>query len=144
METSDSVFVDSNYFIALANPEDSQYEKARKVTEELKKNDNTLVISNLIFAEVVTVVSQRRGRGSAVVTGEFLNSDPSARVVHVSPAFQTESWRLFKEIKNKDISFVDASIIATMRAEGIQTLLTFDVTHFKPLAKEYRLKLFKS
>ena len=142
MEIS-SVFLDSNYLIALFYPGDTQNEKAREYAARLDKENKNLVISSFIFLEAVTVTSQRGGKEAGLSAGEHLLGG-KIKIVHINEETESETWRLFKEIKNKDISFVDASIIATMRAEGIQTLLTFDVTHFKSLAKEYRLKLFKS
>ncbi|MBI4119919.1 MAG: hypothetical protein HY454_00450 [Parcubacteria group bacterium] len=55
---------------------------------------------------------------------------------------QTSSWQIFKEIANKNVSFVDCSTIAVMKAEGIRHLLTLDLQDFKPLSKKYRFGLY--
>ncbi|MDP3724922.1 MAG: PIN domain-containing protein [Nanoarchaeota archaeon] len=141
MEKSETIFADSNYFIALFYPKDAQHEKARKIARALDAGECPLVISSFVFLEAVTVASQRGGKEVGILVGESLMNNPKVRIIHVDLVLQEKSWRVFQEIKQKDVSFVDASIIAVMKDEGIRKLLTFDTKHFAPLAKRYRLSL---
>ena len=141
METSKVIFVDSNYFIGLSNPDDLLYARARKIAQSIQ--DDILVLSNFVFGEVVTVVSQRRSREAGIEAGQYILSHPRIRFVHIDENLQKESWRIFQEIQSKNISFVDCSIIAAMNAEDISTLLTFDRSDFAALQKQYRFSLYK-
>lgn len=143
MEQTDRVFVDSNYFVALFNPSDSLHKNALDVARRIDLQNISLVISNFVFLEIVTVLSQRRGRKVAVEVGEHLLTNPLIVIAHVDELLQRESWYIFQNIKNKDVSFVDSSIIAIMRSEEINTLLTFDTRDFRKLQKQYPLDFYK-
>lgn len=131
------VFVDSNFFVALFNPDDSQYTKAIKFSKYIDKENTSLVISNYIFLEIVTVLSQRRGKTVGNAVGDYLMVPPNI-IIQIDEELHQQTWDIFKTLKNKDISFVDCSTIAVMKAEGISRLLTFDQDHFKKLQKVYR------
>lgn len=137
------LFVDSNYFVALFNPSDTLYQKALKIAKKIDKKDIFLVISNFIFLEIITILSQKRGRRVAIETGEYFLSNPKIALIHIDQLLQGQSWNIFKQIKSKDISFVDCSIIAAMKSEGIDELLTFDIEDFKRLQKNYRFRLYQ-
>lgn len=142
MAKSEGVFIDSSYLIALFNPADTLHIKAKKITETLYQSAYSHVISNFIFLEVVTVLSQRQGRKSAFEVGTSLLSTPHIEIIHIDTKLQHETWDIFHSVELKDVSFVDCSIIATMNAEGITTLLTFDM-QFKKLQKNHRFSLYE-
>lgn len=137
----DKIFIDSNFFIALANPKDSLHQKAVSVSDILQKNSSPLCISNYIFLETVTVISQRVGREEAISRGKQL-LDESFSMIQVDLGLQNAAWEIFCETPKKNTSFVDCSTIAAMLAEGIDKLLTFDQEDFKPLLKKHHLSLF--
>lgn len=140
-EKNRKIFVDSNYWVAFFNPNDAQYEKAVRTAGNFDKGTEFFVISNFVFLEVVTVLSQKKGRTAAKEAGEYILKNPSIEIIHINEELQEQSWRIFQEIQSKNMSFVDCSILAVMQEEGIKELLTFDTTDFKKLAKEYRFKL---
>lgn len=131
------IFVDSNFFIALFYAQDSLHNKAKTMGMELRKDNLPLVISNLIFLEIVTVLSQRVARSVAIHAGKEIIESPIIRIVHVDEHLHSLSWQIFQEIPRKDTSFVDCSILAVMRAEGIKKFLTFDREDFTPLKGHY-------
>lgn len=139
---NEPIFADSNYLVALFNGQDALAKKADAVSETLDKYDTTLVISSFVFLEVVTITSMKAGREIATEAGRSLLSNPRIRIIHIDENLQEESWRIFQQIRAKNISFVDCSIIATMKAEAISTLLTFDETDFKRLQEPYGFKLY--
>lgn len=141
-ESDGNVFVDSNYFISFFNPEDSLHERGLAVGKKLNEANPQITITNFIFLEAVTVISQRVGRLSAIDAGKKILAIPQLQLVHIDEELHEASWRIFQEIEDKDVSFVDASIIAVMRAEGVSTLLTFDTDHFRRLQKLHQFKLY--
>ena len=126
------IFVDSNYFIALFNSQDSLCKQAEAMSQKLYTEDSSLVISNLIFLEVVTVLSQKRGRRAGIEAGIHFLTHPLLEFIHIDETLQEDTWRIFQQIKSKNMSFVDCSIIAVMNTEGIRELLTFDRKDFTP------------
>lgn len=134
--------MDANYFVALFNPYDSLHKEAFAIASALEKENPALIITNFIFLEIVTVLSQKRGRTVALEAGTYLLSAPTITTIHIDEALNSNSWNIFQHIAHKDISFVDCSILAVLRAESIPTLLTFDTSDFKRLQKEYHFKLF--
>lgn len=143
MAESDRVFIDSNYFAALFNPSDTLHKRALDLARKIDSQNISLAISNLIFLEVVTVLSQRRDRKIAIEVGEYLLTNPLITIIHIDELLQRESWHIFQNIENKNASFVDSSIIAIMRSEKINMLLTFDTKDFRKLQKQYRLSFYE-
>jgi predicted nucleic acid-binding protein len=143
MEESSRIFADSNYFVALFNPGDSLHRNALSIAKKLDAEKCSLVISNFVFLEAVTVIAQKRGRDIAVEMGKyFLNDNGSMEVIHIDEELQEYSWEIFQRENSKNISFVDCSIIAAMKSENISELLTFDLKDFKSFQKRYRFNLF--
>lgn len=138
------LFVDSNYFCALYNPRDSQHRKAKKIAKALKQEKPSLIISNFIFLETVTIISQRVNKKTAIRLGKHLIDDEKIKIIHISPQLNKQTWEIFQKIKNKNVSFVDASILTLLSAEGIKNLLTFDSDHFKTLKRYFRFKILPS
>lgn len=84
----------------------------------------------------------KSGREAAVRGGEKLLESPRVRVVHINEELQEASWRIFRKVEHKNISFVDCSTIAVMKVEDIARLLTFDTEDFGKLQKHYRFSLY--
>lgn len=134
-EDNSKVFVDSNFYIALFNPEDALYNKAVQISKTIQKQDLKIFISNLIFMEAITVLSMRTDRKTAVETGIRLLENPN--FIHIDLPLEQKSWEIFKKIDRKNMSFVDCSILAVMQSEGIKKLLSFDEEDFSSLRKAY-------
>lgn len=130
---------DSNYFIALFNPDDSLHYQASNLVHVVAECSG--VISNLVFSEIVTILSQKRGHVIAEQAGEYLLDSSLVKVVYVDLFLHQKAWSIFKTVQYKNISFVDCSTLAMMQAEGLDTLVTFDTTDFKKLQKDYQFKI---
>lgn len=142
MEANERMFVDTNYFVALFNPFDALHRAALKTGRQIDAAGARLVISNFIFLEVVTVLAQRRGKDVAREAGEYLISNGAIETIHVDKSLNEASWQTFKYIREKNVSFVDASIIAILQGEGIRWLLTFDRADFRKLASRYHFHIY--
>ncbi|SRR6266568_5087239 len=135
-----TLFIDANYFIALYNPSDALHEKAKLAAKQLQKDNLHTVISNFIFLETVTVLSQRLGKKYALAAGNKLLQSNSFIVV--DEKLQQKSWEIFQNTERKNVSFVDCSTVAIMEFENVPTLLSFDRTDFKSLQKLYKFTLY--
>lgn len=143
MEQNKKVFIDSNFFIAFFNTADALHDKAIKIGEVLERERIILVISNFIFLEVVTVLSQRVNKFTAMKVGKYFLESPEIELIHVDETLQNQSWIIFSAAEEKNISFVDCSTIATMKAESLSKLLTFDKKDFQKLQKRHRFQFFQ-
>ena len=141
MERSERVFVDTNYFVALFNPSDTLHARAIRIGKEIDAAGVRLVMSNFIFLETVTILAQRRGKDTAREAGKYLLDGGGIEIIHLDEVLQRSSWAIFRELREKNMSFVDASIIAILKAEDMSRLITFDRADFKKLARRYSFRI---
>ncbi len=134
------VFVDTNYFLALLNPQDSLHVRALDLAKRIEDPKLSLVVSNLILLESVTLLAMKRGRQVAIEFGEYLQNNKRIKIVQVDDEIQKKTWEIFKKVGVKDVSYVDCSILAVMQTEGISTLVSFD-KHFVDLKKIAKYKI---
>lgn len=133
---------DSNYFVALFSPDDSLHNQAAGLVNLIA--EHSVIISNLIFAEIITVLSQKRGHDFAVQIGDYLLGSPLIKITHLDYLHHQASWKIFQSLHSKNVSFVDCTTLAMMQSEGIDTLVTFDTTDFKKLQKDYQFQIIAS
>lgn len=120
------VFIDSNVFIALFIKNDSLHEKASKKWLELKKEEVYLFTSDLVISEVLTVLRLKAGKEVALGFGKIaLEESEILNIIPVTQELINDSYSVFKEVENKDFSFVDASIVAVGRRLDME-VITFD------------------
>ena len=144
MEANNKLFIDSNFFIALHNPLDALYIRAKQIANKIERSKLKIYSSNFIYLETVTVLSQRSGKEVAITAGKKLLLGDYYTVVNINEDLQFKSWLIFQEIKRKNMSFVDCSILAVMRNMGIKKLLTFDTADFAGLRRKYSFSFFKA
>lgn len=136
--TYDGVFIDSSYYCALVNSEDSLHKKSLKYINSLENS----YTSNFILLESYTVISQKAGKTTAVKFGEKMQSQSNTSILLVTPNVEHLSWEIFKSINNKNLSYVDCSILALLQINKINTLLSFD-SHFKPFEKQFNFNVLQ-
>ena len=142
MAEENKIFADSNFFIALYNPSDSLHSESVRISQKIKKEDPDIYISNYIFLEIVTVISQRIGRKEAVFLGNEILKNPKINIIHVDETLNKLAWQIFTKVPKKNFSFVDCSTLALLQFEEIGGLLTFDRKDFISFKDEYRFKLY--
>ena len=57
------------------------------------------------------------GKKTALVVGNYLLTDSRINLIHDDENLNDRTWQRFKEIKSKNASFADASIIETMKMQ---------------------------
>lgn len=130
----DNLFVDANILCSLYNPDDTLHKHADRVKSLIRQYNP--VISNFILLETYTILSQRVSKKFALSFGERIRKRHQYAIFWIDKDFEDKVWKIFKKIKDKNFSYVDASILAVIKAEKIKRLLSFD-TSFKPLQKEF-------
>lgn len=69
------VFVDSNFWIAVARQPDAQHERAKELGREILSRRATAVISDMVLAEVVTYVLKKDGAEPALKLMDLLEDN---------------------------------------------------------------------
>lgn len=135
-----SLFLDSNYLIGLFSIRDTLHHQSLKLARQIQLGNHTLRGTNYVISEVITVLAQRAGKAVALEAGKYLLTGNKIGIIQQTKYHDQRTWLLFRKTRNKNISFVDASIITTMHHEGIKLLVTFD-KHLKTLAKKNKIQV---
>ncbi|MBU0618866.1 PIN domain-containing protein [Patescibacteria group bacterium] len=136
-----SIFVDTNYFCGLYNSADTLHLKSKEIFEKFKKTQHKLYTSSFIVAEVLTVLSQRIGKKSSIDFGtDILSQENLIKILRINTKIERDAFVIFKKIKSKNFSFVDALSLALIKKHKINLLLTFD-KQLVNLAKTNNIKI---
>lgn len=132
MARPDVLFVDSDAFIALAKQDDSNHGKAESILAALEKREVVFATSNYVFSEVVTVLSQRVGKGAALSFIRAMRS-PASRLswYWVDSSVEENAIHVFEKQFSKNISFVDCVNMALLAIHGIVEVFSFDQVYRK-------------
>lgn len=127
-----SIIVDSDALVALSKIDDLHHGAATGIQENLSKRDITLCTSNYVFAETVTVISQRVGFRAAVSFINVMKSDKSAFIIiWINEEIEKLAIEIFKTQSSKNVSFVDCTNMALMQKEKIDAIFSFDKVYKK-------------
>ena len=124
-----AVFVDTAYWIALANPREQWASAAKKAREKL--GDVLLVTTDEVLIEFLNMLSKRGPKLREVATRmvrEIL-SNPNIRTIQQSRDSFLKGLELYDQRADKDYSLVDCISMKTIRAECLREVLTSD-NHF--------------
>ena len=101
--------------------------------KKISKPGYQLYISHYILLEVLTILKLKK---LLPVVKNMVNNLFSSEFhfIKTSPKLDKQTLEFFLEEKNQKLSYIDASIIVTMRRENIGSLITLD----KALAKVAR------
>lgn len=122
------IFVDSDAFIALAVEEDSIRPWAEKVSKQLFNRESTLVTSNFVFGEVVTLVSQKLGLKRAKESIDLMES--ACSIIDATLFHRQDAVKKFFSRTSKNTRFTDCINMAMMDELGIDTIFSHDL-HYK-------------
>lgn len=129
-----NVFVDSDAFVALTKEDDGNHEKARQILKLLLDTGTFFLTSNYVFAETITVLSQRVSHKAALA---FIKvAKPIFLVRWVDEEIENIAIEIFKNQTSKNVSFVDCTNMAIMQKDRIDLIFSFD--------KIYRKKGFQT
>lgn len=119
------VFVDASAFISSLVVNDSNHPRAKKISAELEKEKAQLVTTNMVIAEVLTVLSMRQEKQLALQFGERLRQG-GIEVAHPNPDHFEKAWNIFKREKSKNLSFVDCMSFTVIQLFHIPSVFSFD------------------
>ncbi|MBC8181224.1 type II toxin-antitoxin system VapC family toxin [candidate division KSB1 bacterium] len=135
----EKIFVDANAWIALSSKRDQFHDSAVKLNKKLLKEKYQYVTSNFVLDETYTGLVMKVGHFAAVDFGERIRDSKITTIIHIAEELEYESWKLFKQHKDKFFSFTDCTSFVIMRQLNIYKTFTND-HHFEQMGFSILLK----
>ena len=126
---SREVFVDSGAWIALSDTRDKYHEMAKSQFRILAEEKISLVTTNLVIAEVYTIIRRTGGYDPAM---RFLHSTRESvrlKVLSSDKELDDRAEEILRKYMDQDFSLVDAVSFAVMQEREIKEAFAFD-RHF--------------
>lgn len=121
------IFVDTGAWYALIDRSDPDH---RRAADFLRKNSLSLVTTNFIFDETVTLLRNRLGWEVAADFGKKLKDSAFVSLAAVTAADEERAWEIFLKFRDKAFSYSDCTSFAFMQRLKMDTAFAFD-SHFK-------------
>lgn len=129
-----NILVDTSALISLFRFQDPLHQESLRLSKAL--TEHTILITNYIFAETVTILSQKEGKKQAISGGEYLKRN--FNIIRSDEGIEELAWDLFKKQTSKNISYVDCTTFALYQKGVFNKALAFDIDFKKnkiPLVK---------
>jgi len=131
------LFVDTGPFIARYSKTDTHHIDSIETFGKIGRGETPyrkLYTSDYILDEAVTGSRQRtRTHAASVEFGNAILSSESIVLLKVDEQALTESWDLYKERSQVNLSFTDCTTAILARRHGIIEIYTYDDRDFRPL-----------
>jgi len=129
--------IDTSALYALVDRRDPNH---RRAVSFLKKctTPGTLLLSNHVFDEIMTLTKSRVGSQVALQLGMRLRNSQMLEFVVFSMAEEMHTWRLFSQYHDKAWSYTDCACLALAQQRNIQQAFTFD-HHFVQMGLQVTL-----
>ena len=134
MGASNSIFIDTWAWLALANRKDTYHKPVRENYLKIRKGKYWLVTSDYVLDEVITALFMNVAFDSAVKFVESLFimiKETQLELEKITDEVFKEAWILRKKYADKpDISFTDLTSFVIMQKKKIRKVFTGN-SHFK-------------
>jgi predicted nucleic acid-binding protein len=124
------VFVDTSFFVALLNSNDSDHPQALALQAQLSAEHTQKITSEYVLIELGDGLSRLRFRHLAGRLISLVYQDNSFEVVSSSPQLFAQALSLFRERSDKEWGLTDCSSFAIMQELELDVALTAD-HHFQ-------------
>ena len=118
------IFLDSSFLISVYCEVEENHAKSMEVLVGIAKTGETLVLTDHVLGEVVTLIKSRYGSQKAFEAGTKIFS--KQRVEMLLPSREEVEQALNLVLKYEKFSFCDALSIAVMDGKGIRKIASFD------------------
>lgn len=140
---ADKVLLDANFFIGWILENDSNHNKALKLTDKLFYKTKTYTNENIVHESytVVTVRTKDLKAARLLKSKIFTKNNKNLHIKRIPAVWEEEITDLFlnqKPFKSEFLSYADCSLIVQARRQNIGTICTFDET-FGQFSKEFSI-----
>lgn len=123
---TNELFVDTSFFIALANSRDACHAQAVALQSQLSQQSIHKVTSEYVLFELGNGLSRLRFRALAQQIINFVLRDPTFEVVSAEQALFMDTLTLFYAREDKEWGLTDCASFVIMQQRGINTALSAD------------------
>lgn len=114
------IFADSSYFIALAREKDRWHKDALKLAEKI---NDTLLVSDLVISESVTMVGSLEGGKAGKLLYEYFIDN--CKIEFIYSEMLAKGMETFLKYDGS-ISLADAVSVEMMKENRIKKIISFD------------------
>jgi len=114
------IFVDSSYFIAIAREKDRWHKDALKL---LDKTNDSMMISDFIISETVTLVGLLEGGKAGKIIYEYFTDN--CKIYFVDDEILSKAMNSILKY-DVSLSLADATSVEVMKKHRIKKILSFD------------------
>lgn len=126
------IFIDTSAYLSILLLNDPNRQKAITILKSIKNEE--LVTSYAVLGEVLTVASQRYDKEKAIKFVQDIMNE-ATQIILEDQNLIKRAYIIFKQIKNKDVSWVDCYSFAIIEKYKIEKVFSFD-RDFKKYLKE--------
>lgn len=123
-----AVIADTSGLYAVVDRRDPHHSRAANFLKA-QAAMGSLVISNHVFDETMTLVKVRLGMQVALQLGLRLRNSRFVEMVIFSTAEEQDTWRIFSHYADKAWSYTDCACLVLARQRNIEQAFSFD-QHF--------------
>lgn len=138
---SNDLFVDTSGWSAYFDQADPHRPAVMEVISQALQRHQTLVTSNYVILELVSLMTSRRIRiphAQMVAAINLILSEPLVRMEHIDAATHLEAWQLVASRLDKEWSLVDASSFILKRSASLARPISLSAPRYIQHASQTR------
>ncbi len=116
-------FIDSSAFFAWL---DASSNEGKKIESLLSNTDHTLVTTNLVFSETISLITKRIGKKAGIRAGQGILASDLIHIYFVDAKWHLEAWKMYLKYRDKDFDLIDATSFILCQRSKIREVLTLD------------------
>jgi hypothetical protein len=120
------LFVDTSAWLALNDRSDQFHALAVEKLASIRAGRISLVTSDYVLDESVTIIRLRASHAAAVIFGQSILGSSVIDLIPVGSDDRLAAWEIFKKYADQDFSFTDCTSFALMRKLCLKTAFSFD------------------
>lgn len=120
------IFVDTGAWVSIAVKGDINHKAAVQQLRDFEENRLSLITSDYIFDELLTLVRMRSTHENAKRIGMTILKSPVVRLERIDETLWENAWRIFQRYSDKSWSFTDCTSFALMDQFNIASAFSFD------------------
>jgi len=125
------IFVDTSAWYAFIDKNDQDHADA---VSKVKALDRSLLTSNYVLDEILTLLKSRLRPSIAILFGQKLWDQEVSALVRITEEDEAKAWGIFRQYQDKGFSFTDCTSFTLMECLAIDTVFAFD-DHFAQYGK---------
>ncbi len=130
------LLADTSFLVSLVDANDIHHARAVGFLKALK--NTTILLTDYVFDETMTLLKRRFGADIAVRVGQQLRESALFQILHVTEEDGESAWRIFVRYADKAWSYTDCTSLAVVQRLGLREVLAFD-HHFDQMPGIVRL-----